>query len=228
MKQPIDILFKRIFKNTSNIRKNKRVIVKFDNKVGMLYFGSVDQRHDDHQVVRGFTVSSTHKDSHYSVGSVNSYDVTIVNRSDIIIQPDKRTSDYNWLIMSFRLKTQHSLPHIFIKSKQHNDKPYEVLFDIFPIMQEVKLGVLEEYSEDFVSRFSVYSQPAKAVESERLIPAATARVLAAHLWPLSVEIHDGFLYLYSDSDKVDSHLLDNMLKDGLWLAAFLDNRSEVI
>lgn len=228
MKQPISILFKRVFKNSSNIRKNKRVITKFDNKVGMIYFGSVDQRQDDHQVMRGFTVSSTHKDSHYSVGSINGYDVALVNRSDVIIQHDKSISDYDWLVMSFRLQTKRSLPHIFIKSKQHNDKPYEVLFDIFPVMQEFKPGILEEYSEDFISRFSMYSSPAKAIESEKLIPAATARILAAHLWPLSVEIYEGYLYIYSDSDKVDSHLLDNMLKDGLWLAAFLDNRSEVI
>lgn len=228
MKKSFGISIRRTLKNASNNRRNKRIIQKFTKKVGMLYFGSVDQRSDDHQVIRGFTVSATHKDSHYSVGTFKNYDIALVNRSDILTHPSESPKEYDWLVLSVRLHNQNDLPHMFIKAKQHNDKAYELLFDIFPVMQEIKLGVFEDYGEEFTSRFALYSQPSKAIECEKLLPASTARTLSAHFWPLSIEICDNILYVCSDSQRVDEHLLDNMLKDGLWLAASLDNRSDLI
>jgi len=228
MKKSLGFFVRYGFKGMSRVRKNKHIISKFDDKIGIVYFGSVDQKSDDHEVIRGFTVSSTHVDNHYSVGSINGYDIALTNRTDVISQTNNSFVDYEWLVMSFKLHTKQDLPHIFIKSKQHNDKPYELLFDIFPVMQEVELGVFEEYSKDFTSRFTLFSQPTKSIEAERLLPATTARVLAAHFWPLSIEVADGVLYVYSDSNNIDMNLLDNMLKDGLWLADFLDVRAEVI
>jgi hypothetical protein len=95
-------------------------------------------------------------------------------------------------------------------------------------MKEVNLGTFEEYSPEFTSRFSLYSQPSASIQIERLFPADVARVLGAHFWPLSAEQHDGVLYIYSDEQRISSNLLDTMLEDGLWLAAHLDRQAELI
>ncbi|HMH69872.1 MAG TPA: hypothetical protein VK502_00580, partial [Candidatus Saccharimonadales bacterium] len=41
---------------------HKRVFMQFADKIGFVYFGYVNQRSDDHRLVRGLTVSSNHRD----------------------------------------------------------------------------------------------------------------------------------------------------------------------
>src|SRR5680860_1649224 len=81
-----------------------RVISKFAKKTGLLYFGFVNQHSDDHKIVRGLTVSSTHQDNHYSVGSVGDYNISVVDRSDYIVEPHNKTFLHNWLIFAIELK----------------------------------------------------------------------------------------------------------------------------
>jgi len=206
----------------------KREMLEFSNKMGFVYFGSVNQHSDDHRVVRGFTVSLSHRDNHYCVGSVGGYDTTIVNRSDVLRQIDGSKTMHDWLVMAFDLHTKQDIPHFFLGSHNHDPKPYINLFTIFHTMKEVNLGTFEGYSPEFTSRFSLYTQPSASIQIERLFPADVARVLGAHFWPLSAEQHDGVLYIYSDEQRVSSNLLDTMLEDGLWLAAHLDRQAELI
>lgn len=217
-----------IFTNVTNTRTHKRIIMKFAEKTGLLYFGAVNQHTDDHRIVRGFTVSSSHQDNHYSVGSVGGYNTTLVDRSDVVRQPDESITMYNWLIMAFDLHTKQDTPHFFIGANNHSSKPYETFFTTFPAMKKVNLGTFETYSPEFTSRFSIYTQPSASIEVERLLPASAARVLGAHFWPLSVELHEGILYIYSDDKRVTSNLLETMLESGLWFADHLDTQIELI
>ena len=201
-----------------NHRKRKHIISKFADKVGLVYFGFVNQHSDDHKVVRGLTVSPSHQDNNYSVGTVSGYNVTIVDRSD----------EFNWLIMSFELHTKQPMPHFFIGPKNHNLESFSALFSTFPNMKDVKLGTFENYNEEFLNRFTLFARPGKSIEVERLLTAGITRTLGAHLWPLSVEQHNNVLYIYADNAHVTPHLLDSMLKNGLWLAAVLDSQSELV
>ena len=63
----------------TNSRVQRHIIKKFTNKIGLVYFGAVNQHQDDNRLVRGFTVSQSHQDDHYSVGTVEGYNVTLVN-----------------------------------------------------------------------------------------------------------------------------------------------------
>lgn len=217
-----------IIRNTTNIRTRKRVISRFAEKVGLLYFGTVNQHSDDHRVVRGFTVSSSHQDNHYSIGSVGGYDITIVDRSDVVRQHDGSIFTYNWLIMSFDLHTKQDTPHFFLGARNRNPKPYATFFATFPVLKEVNLGTFEEYGSEFTSRFSLYAQPSMSIEVERLIPANAARVLGVHFWPFSAELHEGVLYIYSDDERVTPNLLETMFENGLWLANHLDLQIELV
>lgn len=218
----------KIFHNIINSRFRKRVISRFADKLGLVYFGAVDSQSDEHNVVRGFTVSSSHHDYHYCVGSVDGYDIAVVDRNDAVWQSDGSVSIYNWLVVSFELHTKQDIPHIFISAHNHDPKPYATFFETNHTMREINLGTFENYEHDFTSRFSIYSQPSESIETERLFPASATRVLGAHFWPLSIEIQSGVLYVYSDDKKITSSLLDTMVESGLWLAKHLDTQAELV
>ena len=209
-------------------RTRKRVVKRFADKIGLLYFGYVNQHSDDHRIVRGFTVSSTHQDNHYCVGSINEYDITMVDRCDLVRQPDDSIATYNWLIMAFDLHTKQDLPHIFINALNHDSKPYATLFTTFSSMKQIDLGTFEDYGSEFTSRFAIYSQPSASIEVEKLFPNIATRVMGTHFWPMSAEIHENILYVYSDEEQIIHNLLDTMLQSGLWLAGHLDLQAEIV
>ena len=212
----------------TNIRSRRHVITRFTDKLGLTYFGSVNQRIDDHKVVRGFTVSQSHQDDHYSVGTVADYDITIVDRSDVVWNADSTISIYNWIIMEFDLKTEHDLPHFFISAKGHDIKPYKSFFTAFPAIKEIHLGSMERYTAEFTSRYNMYSRPNMAIKTQHLLPPSVARIMAAHFWPLSAEQNEHKLYVYSVNQRITLGLLETMLENGLWLASHLDHQSELV
>jgi len=219
---------RNIFKNIANNRTRKHLIEKFTKKAGLIYFGAVDQHRDEHQIIRGFTVSSTHNDNHYSVGSVDGYDVMLADRSDTIPQIDGSVATYNWLIMAFDLHTDKDIPHIFIGANSHSTVAFNSLFAVYPMLIKVKLGTFENYDPEFTNRFTIYAQPSDSIEIEKLFPSTTTRVLSAHFWPFSAEINEGILYIYSNEKQITQNMLDTMIQNGLWLAKQIDSQIESI
>lgn len=207
-------------------RSNNRIFSNFAKRIDIVYFGYVNQHNDEHKFIRGLTVSSTIRDNNYCVGTVDDYSVSIVDRSDYSIEPDGKDILNNWVIFAIELHASTAIPHFFIEAKNHNNQPYHSLFSTFPNMKEVGLGVFEEYSTDFTSRFSIYARPAKSTDVQNIINAKISDVLAAHFWPMCIEQHDNVLYLYSTHERVGAPLLEKMLKNGLWLAGYLDIQSE--
>lgn len=209
-------------------RTDKRVITKFVKKMGFVYFGSVNQHHDDHRIVRGFSVSSTHHDNHYSVGAIDGYDVTLVDRSDTTRDDDGKKVAFNLMIIEIDLHTANDIPHIFISAKNHDPKPYINLFRTFPALKEVDMGTFEPYGPEFTSRYDIFAKPTQAIEVERLFPASSARIIGAHFWPFSAEVHEKTVYMYADNERVTSNLLDALIENGVWLAKHLDLQAELV
>ena len=216
-----------IFRNITATRADRRVFERFDKKNNLMYFGAVNQ-HTDENIIRGFTVSATHQDNHFSVGTVNDYNVSIVDRSDALINDDGSVSFNNLIIAAIDLKTSQDLPHIFIAANNQNSNAYRSLFETNPILEKINLGTFEVYNEDFTSRFTMYSPLADAIQVEKLFPAVTARVIGTHLWPYSVEITKGVLYVYCSTERVTTNDLTGMLNIGLWLARHVDLKIEQI
>lgn len=202
----------------------RRAIVRFTEKVGFVYFGSVNQHHDDHHIIRGLTVSSSHHDDHYSVGSFEGYDVSLVDRSDTVESIAGGFKTINWLIFEIDLHNSADLPHIFLHAQTRHKSVYDKLFTAFPALQPVPLGTFEPHSREFTKRYSLYAAPTNFIEVERYFSADITRLIAAHFWPLTVEVFESALYVYADNQTISSHLLETMLKNGLWLAAQLDAR----
>jgi len=211
-----------------NSKTHKNIINKFANKVGLVYFGYVNQHSDDHRIIRGLTVSTKHVDNNYCIGSVGEYNVAVVDRSDILSHPKESSKLYNWLIMSFDLHTNIPIPHFFIKANNIDDKPFKALFTSYPNMKKINLGTFEKYSSEFTSRFTIYARPAKSEDVEQLLDAKSSMTLGAHLWPFSVEQHDNTLYIYASNSKISISMMETMLENGLWLAGYLDSQSKQI
>ncbi len=218
--------YTRLLSHRIKNRSNNRTFSNFAKRIGIVYFGYVNQHSDEHRLIRGLTVSPTIKDNNYCVGTVDDYSVSMVDRSDYTIEPDGKDILNNWVILAIELHTNTAIPHFFIEAKNQNNQPYHSLFSTFPNMKEVDLGVFEEYSTDFTSRYSIYARPAKSTYLQKIISAKISDVLAAHFWPICIEQHDNVLYLYSANERVSPHLLETMLKNGLWLADQLDNQTE--
>lgn len=209
-------------------RKHQRIIRKFADKIGMVYFGYVNQHDDEHKIIGGFTTSSSHHDDHFCIGSVGGYSVSLVERSDGAWQKDGSVSVYNWLIMAFDLSSNSNVMQFFLQAKNHSENKFENLFLLNPNLKEVELGVFEDYNPEFTNRFTFYANTSDSVELQRLFPASTARVIGAHFWPLSIEQRDNVLYLYADAKNLSKNLLETMLENGLWLTGHIDNRIENI
>jgi len=214
-------------KRIKNIPR-KKIIMRFAGRVGLIYFGVVNQHSDEHTIIRGLTVSPTHRDNHFCVGTVNGYDVSMVDRVDIKLAPDGSTISDNWLVFAIELRSKTSVPHFLIDAKNSDTHLQHLLSSTYPNMKEVDLEAFEPYDAEFVSRFSVFTLPAMTQEIHDIIMAKTAKVLGAHFWPLSIEQNKNILYIYSTQEKITPSLLSSMLENGLWLAAQIDLSTDTV
>lgn len=205
--------------------RRKQAIMRFASKIGFVYFGHVDQHDDEHHIIRGLTVSSSHQDEHYSVGSFEGYDVSIVDRYDILDRPKQPMATHRWLIFEIDLHNGKNIPHIFMGAHNHTDSAYAKLFTSVPSLQPVPLGTFGSHSAEFSQRYSLFASATQFIEVERLFTVDVTRTIAAHFWPLAIEVIDGSLFIYSDNQTLSAGLLDTMLKNGLWLAQQLDEHS---
>jgi hypothetical protein len=209
-------------------RLHKRVFMQFAEKAGLVYFGYVDQRSDEHRLVRGLTVSATHKDNHYCIGSFKNYDITLVERTDTIRFPGKPHATQDWTIMVFDLHSVMDLPHVFIGLHTHSDTFYAHLFTKFATLAKAPLGTFSGYPREFINRYVIYTEPAQLPMVEHLFGRETAKAIAEHFGGLTVEIADGCLYLYAWHQRPTTAFLTKMLQNGVWLASIIDERARQI
>ena len=202
-------------------RSTKRIVRGVADETGLVYFGYVSQRNDEHHILRGMTVSTKHHDDHYCIGTYDEYDVVIVERSDTLRNGKKHA----WHIIEFDLKTTIDIPHIFIGSGRHGSGFHELLDMKFPTLKSISLGSTAQYDSNVVAHFNLYTTPAHAVTAEQLITPEIARVIASNFLGLAIEVTEQALYIYSEKTHLSKALLMTMLKNGAWLAAQLDKNS---
>lgn len=199
-------------------RLQRGAIENFADKVGLVYFGFVDQRDDEHRLVRGHTVSATHQDNHYCIGTVRGYDVMLVLRNDVIRVPSGKEKRCHWLIVTVDLHTKTDVPHCYIGHGSRDDEFAASYAQLHPLA----IGGLGVYPHAFSSNYTIYGAATHALQIERTIPPQIAEVIASHFQGVSVEIEDNMIYLYTESVRPTEVQLDTMLSNGLWLAEAID------
>lgn len=202
-------------------RLHKRVFSQFADKMGMVYFGYVDQRDDEHKLIRGFTVSAQHRDNHYVVGSYDGYDIALVERRDTLSFPGRPTKSHTWTIMTVDLHTPHDTPHIFAGLHTHGDTFYANLFTKFAHLAPLSLSTSADRA--FLEKYIVYTSPAHQVLAEQLLRPEVTKVIAEHFGSLTFEVAEKTVFIYAEHQRPTQQLLDKMLQNGLWLAKYLDS-----
>ena len=199
-------------------RITKRTINQFAEKVGLVYFGYVDQRDDEHRLVRGHTVSRTHNDNHYCIGTVRGYDVVLVSRNDLVRTRAGKLERCHWLIYTIDLRTKRSLPHMYIGHKSRDARFAASYEQLIPL----SIGHFGAYPHRFLSEYTVYGKATHALEIEQYITPQVAEVISTHFRGASFEIEDDTIYLYVESEHPSESLLEKLLSNGLWLAEVID------
>jgi len=205
-------------------RLHRRVFTQFAEKIGLVYFGYVDQRSDEHSLIRGLTVSASHRDNHYCIGSFGGYDITLVERVDAIHFPGKPTKHHDWVIMTFDLHASTDIPHIFVGLHTHSETFYAQLFTKFSQLVKAPLNITGIHSAAFMHRYAVYTEPAYTVAVEALLTPEVTTAIADTFGSLTFEISEGTLFIYAEHQHPSVNLLEKMLKHGLWLARIIDSR----
>lgn len=204
-------------------RMTSGTIERFADRIGLVYFGYVDQKDDDHRLVRGHTVSSSHIDKNYCVGSLRGYDVSLVSRNDVVMSKDmKREERCHWLIATIDLKTKVDIPHFYIG----HDSRKQVFASSFKSLMPLTPHVLSEYPKQFLDHYIVYARPTHAAYLGLLIVDQIAEVITAHFKQTSIEVEDNCVYLYIESEHPTEVLLEKMMSNGLWIAEAIDTRAE--
>lgn len=207
---------------------HRHTIMQFADRIGLVYFGYVDQRHDEHSLVRGVTLSPTHRDNNYCVGTYEGYDITLVERSDTIKLPNRAAKPYQWMIMTVDLHALVDLPHVFIGLHTGDETFYANVFTKFSRLAMVPLGTLGLHDQSFLRRYTVYSPAEQALSAERLLRPEITKVIAEQFGNMMIEINEGTLYFYGENYRPTAHLLERMLKLGIWMAQTLDVQAKNI
>jgi hypothetical protein len=210
----------------TKIASTKRIIQNFADEFGLVYFGSVSQHSDEHQIVRGMTVSHSHQDSHYCIGTYENYDISFVERSDVVNIKTKR--QHTWHILQFDLHTHKELPHIFIGLHSHSESFYQQLLTKYSQLRPLSLGAVYQQAPTFTTHYRVFGQPAKHIDIETLLTSTVGSVFVQNFGALAAEIVDGSLYIYSEKAQLTPALLEAMIKNGTWLAGHIDVAAEAL
>ncbi len=197
------------------------VIKRFADQMGMVYFGSVHAGDDDHRLIRGHTVSHSHIDNHYCVGSVHGYDIAVVLRNDVVLTArEQREQRCNWLIMTIDLHTSTDLPHLYV-GHRNRDAAFQASFEqLVPLY----IGALGRYPRAFLDNYTVYGHATHTIAIEQTITPQIAEVIMSHFDHASIEIEDDTVYLYVENARPTSADLEKLLSNGLWLACQIDEK----
>jgi hypothetical protein len=182
----------------------------------LVYFGNVSSR-DEHEMVRGLTVSAAHQDRHYCMGTVQGYDIILLERTDSLTFPGKPTEAYRWVILQIDLENLH-LPHVFIDTRQHASTFYDALFAKFARLSAVDVNMFADHDSRFPHSFTVYTSPADQLDMIHVLRPEITATLGHHFTNFDFEIFDDRLIVYSSNRAPSKQLIDLMLRAGIWLA----------
>lgn len=210
-----------------NFIGSSAVTRRFANKYDLVYFGSVG-RDDESRLVRGITISNTHTDSHYLVGTAYGRDMIFLQRSDFLhSSTQKKREVYTWNILVVDLQPNVQLSHVYIEGRtRHARGFYEALAMKHREFSELPLNFLSDYDPLFPAKYTVRLPAAATLELPVLLTHERAAVLAHHFSAFDFEFHDDVLYVYYLSSRPTLGQLEHMLKAGVWLASELENRPQ--
>lgn len=193
--------------------QTKRTIQRLADAMGLVYFGYVDQRDDEHRLVRGLTVSTTHDDHHYTVGSYQGYDVSFVIRRDSIQYADKRLKEHDWTIVTADLHSSVDVPHIYIGHNTVRDTT---------VARLAHLSMLPHAGDAFSKQYTMYGSMGQFIMIQSLFMQPVRDTIARYFTGTSIEIVDNTVYLYIMEKHPSRSQIERLFRQTIWLAQSID------
>jgi hypothetical protein len=192
----------------------------------LVYFGNVSSQDDEHEMVRGLTVSAVHQDKHYCVGTVEGYDVVLLERTDHLRFPGNPSEYYRWTILQVDLDDNVSLPHVFFDTKQHSSAFYNILFAKYSQFSAVPENIFADHDPKFIRSFTAYTTPDHQLEMIQLLRPEVTATMAHHFASFDFELFDDRVIVYSSNKTVSKQLIDHMIRAGVWLAREIESHQQ--
>lgn len=186
-------------------------------RYGLVYFGTVDSRGDEHTMVRGLTVSARHVDRHYCVGSVEGFEVILLERTDQLYFPHKSPESYRWTIMQIDLD-RVNLPHIFLDAHHHQAAFYDAFFAKYQHMRRSDVNLFADHDPKFTQKFSALCRPQDVSIATQILRHTTTATLGHHFARFDFEMYQDKLLVYGTSRQPTSAMVDELFRAGVWFA----------
>lgn len=200
--------------------RDKKIFDLILSPLEFVFFGNLS-KDDNYIPIHGITASVSHKDRNFSVGSLNGYDVRLINREDKY-QIDSKKKEVYQLIIEISLKKYDCKNPTLLLARGH-DIIYKNLVTKMSSHHPVNSYETSDEINEFHSRYQVYSHTYTDLPFDSWLDTSTQQVLATHSWPFSFEIDDrDKLYVYV-TGKLTTANVDRALKIGVWLADKLDS-----
>jgi hypothetical protein len=187
-----------------------------------VYFGSLSHE-DDHEVIRGITVSISHKDGHYAIGSCDGYDISMIDRDDTHLDNGK-VGHRRWAIIQVTLKRLSGVVEALL-IPHDNAHRYDASYGAQRHIQPIDQLVSNHYSAEFINRYQLLAPSHQSADVNAAFTPALADIAALKLWPHAVELRDQKLLIYITEDRLNETVLRVAIESALWLADSLDQRA---
>lgn len=200
----------------------KKLIRDFAHRFGLVYFGTMNTRQDEYEMVRGVTLAANHQDRHFIIGNYRGYDVTILQRLVKMSHPHHGSKHYKWSLVQIDLK-QRRVPHMLITTGGHG----RIFFDNLRIklanFQQVNPNLIT--NKQFSNHFQVFTVTEGLDDLPTILTEELMAALTHYFRNFDVELFEDQVIVYTSQVRISTILLQEMLREGLWVAEKLDAKS---
>lgn len=187
------------------------------DRYGLVYFGTVDAQSDEHTMVRGLTVSARAVDRHYCVGSVEGFELILLERTDQLYFPYKQPESYRWTIVQIDLD-RIRLPHIFLDAHQHQSAFYDAFVAKYPHMRRGDMNLFADHDPRFAHAFTTLCSPQDVPIVMQILHYDVTATLGHHFAHYDFELFEDKLLVYSSNRQPTRAVIDDLFRAGVWMA----------
>jgi len=206
------------------VSSRRNVVVTFAKKHHLIYFQSVHPDNERTPMIRGTSVSPDQIDTSYCIGSHADYDMTFVERMATVSFENYKSTTHRWYVLQIDLKHAHSLPFIFLGTKQQTKAYYARVLTAHREAKYLSLVSLSDKSPIFHAAYALLASPAILPLLDQLFTDDIVNSIATYKHPFAVEIEGDSVIVITEAQKPSEQLLDELLHYGLWMAKAIDNR----
>lgn len=205
-------------------RRRGALIKKVAKAFELVYFGTV--YYDDEMTpIKGFTLSTSYLDQHFSVGHFDGYAIRLVDRYDTVAVRPGVKEDQNWLIVEISLESS-GYPRTCLVPTGPTSNNYARFFTSHTKFQPLNSTVFQTHSPEVHGRFQIIASPSRTSDVEEIFTTPIIMGIAGRFWPHGIEVYKDKLYIYITNRRLSVSTVAAAIDSALWLAQAFDADAE--